>query len=486
MIKVVVYNVKDSWHYIRFTTKEYKSGPIQEICRHIKKGDLVFLLQVSDFIREFDNEYPHKELPTIVDIESFVKQFWQKSKPLENQKRWNFFKFLKENEYLSNGFKIQDSIEAYLSFIVDFIEDAINKNSSEEMSRFENIEIPINALIYQQQRKGINIDETIYPDLIQKTEEELYEIKNQLQLGFDIYTPDDISTQIKILKEDGMEIKGSLLTLFKSRQNSSEVCKLVYQMIRAENDLRALLYLTSKKGGKTRTFPNYHGFGSISSRITLREPALQNLRKKTRIVLKADENFEFIYVDYSQFEAGILASLSQDDKLMKLYDTDIYEDVNLKVWNGEKDRDEAKILFYKYMYGMELRLTSESKYFNSFTKLTNFKKQVEEEIESTRKVGSSNGNYRVLEIEDKTIALSHRIQSEASLIFKEALLKVSKEIFEADFILPMHDAALYQVNIVRYNKNDVEEKIIKVFKDVFALKCPGINHSVKIKDFYVD
>ena len=486
MMKVVLYKAKDSWHYIQSNTKEYKSGTIQEIYRYVKKGDLVFLLQVSDFIREFDNEYPHKELPTIVDIESFVKQFWQKSKPLENQKRWNFFKLLKENEYLSKEFKIQDSIEAYLSFIVDFIQDAIIKKSSEEVSRFENIEIPINALIYQRQRKGIKIDEAIYPDLIQKTEEELYEIKNQLQLGFNIYTPDDISTQIKILEDEGIEIKGSVLTLFKSRRNSSEVCKLLYQMIRAENDLRALLYLTSKKGGKTRTFPNYHGFGSISSRITLREPALQNLRKKTRKVLKSDENFEFIYVDYSQFEAGILASLSQDDKLMKLYDTDIYEDVNQKVWNGEKDRDEAKILFYKYMYGMELRLISESKYFNSFTKLTKFKRQVEEEIESTGKTGSSNGNYRVLEIDNKTIALSHRIQSEASLIFKKALLKVSKEVAEADFILPMHDAALYQINILRYNKNDVEEKIKKVFKDVFALNCPGINHSVVIKDFYVD
>ncbi len=280
MMKVVVYKAKDSWHYIQFTTKEYKSGTIQEICRHINKDDLVFLLQVSDFIREFDNEYSQKELPSIVDIESFVKQFWQKSKPLETQKSWNLFKFLKENKYLSKEFKIQESIEAYLVFIVDFIEDAINKRNSEEVSRFEDIEIPINALIYKRQRKGIKIDDIIYPDLIKKTEEELYEIKNKLQLRFSIYTPDDISTQIKILEDEEIEIKGSPLKLFKSRQSSSEICRLIYQMIRAENDLRALLYLTSHKGGKTRTFPNYHGFGSISSRITLREPALQNLRKK--------------------------------------------------------------------------------------------------------------------------------------------------------------------------------------------------------------
>ena len=322
--------------------------------------------------------------------------------------------------------------------------------------------------------------------MIQNTEEEFYNIKNQLQLEHKVYAPDDTSIQIKILENEGLEIKGSLLTLFKSRQSTSEVCKLIYQMMRAENDLRALIYLTSNKGGKSRSFPNYHGFGSISSRITLREPALQNLRKKTRKVLKPDDNFEFIYVDYSQFEAGILASLSKDEKLRKLYDSDIYNDINDKVWGGERNRDEAKILFYKYIYGMEFKSTSENMYFKAFTNLTKFKKQVEEEIVLNSKVGSSIGNYRVLATEDKTIALSHRIQSEASLIFKEALLKVNKEISEADFILPMHDAALYQVNTILHDKRNIEEKIMKIFQEVFASKCPGINHLVKIKDFYVD
>jgi len=486
MKNVILYKANDSWHFIQLNTKEYKSGAIQEICRYISKGDQVFLLQVSDFVREFDYEYPLKELPTIIDIESFVKQFWQKSKPLETQKKWNFFKFLKENEYLSKEFKIQESIAEYLIHIVDFIEDTINNRSPEELIRFENIEIPINTLIYQRQRRGIHIDQTIYPDLIQKTEEELYGIKNQLQIKHNVYTPDEISTQIKVLEAEGIEIKGSLLALFKGNRSYSDLCKLFYQMLRAKNDLSALLYLTSKKGGESRTFPNFHGFGAISSRITLREPALQNLRKSARIVIKPDSDYEFVYVDYSQFEAGILASLSKDDKLCKLYDSDIYDDINRNVWGGGKNRDEAKILFYKYMYGVVLRSDKESKYFKSFTMLTKFKKEVEDGVKSTSRVGSSNGNYRILKIEDKTIALSHRIQAEASLIFKESLLKVNKEISEADFILPMHDAALYQVNTKLHDKKSIEEKIKTIFQDVFASKCPGINHSVKIKNFYED
>jgi DNA polymerase I-like protein with 3'-5' exonuclease and polymerase domains len=484
MKKMILYKANDYWHLIDSSKREYKSGTIHMVCSKMADGDQVYSMQVSDFIREFDKEYPCKDLPILIDIESFVKQFWQKSKPLKTQKKWNFFKFLKENEYLPKEFKIQDSITEYLIHIVQFIEDSINNVNPDELIRFENIEIPINTLIYQRQRKGIPVDETIYPALIQKTEEELYGIKNQLQLIHSIYSPDEISSQIKLLNAEGIEIKGSLLELFKSNQINSEKCKLFYQMLRAKNDLSALLYLTSAKGGESRTFPHYNGFGSISSRITLREPALQNLRKSTRRVLKPDSNYEFVYVDYSQFEAGILASLSEDDKLRKLYDSDIYDDINRNVWGGGKNRDEAKILFYKYMYGIMLRSDVESNYFKSFPMLTEFKKQVEDGVKSTRKVGSSNGNYRVLEIEDETIALSHRIQAEASLIFKEAILKVSTAISEAEFILPMHDAALYQVNTKLHDKKTIEEKIKTVFLDVFASKCPGINHSVKVKDFY--
>lgn len=486
MKRKLIFKANDSWHLFEFSSRNYKTGTIKEIFGRIKKEDHVYSMQVSDFIREFDKEYIRKNLPILIDVESFVKQFWQKSSPLSTQKKWNFFKFLKENKYLPKEFKIQDSIFDYLGQIAAFIEDTTINSSPEELRRFEEIEIPINKLIYQRQRRGIQIDESIYLELIKTTEENLYGFKNELQLNHNIYSPDKISTQVDILASEGIEIKGSILTIFKSNRSHSEICMLFYNMLRAKNDLSALLYLTAKKGGESRTYPNYYGFGSISSRITLREPALQNLTKSARRVLKPDKESEFIYVDYSQFEAGILASLSNDSKLQKLYDSDIYDDINKNVWGGEKNRGEGKILFYKYMYGIQFRKSKESSYFNSFIKLTKYREEIEGLIKSKGKVGSSFGNVRILDSEDKTIALSHRIQSEASLIFKCALLRISKEIPEVDFVLPMHDAALYQLNTKIHDKRYIEEKIKMIFKNVFASKCSGINHSVKIKDFYLD
>ncbi|SMG45158.1 DNA polymerase [Arenibacter troitsensis] len=482
----VIFKANENWHLLDINSSELNKGTIIEIQKRIQHDDYIYSLQISDFIREFDNEFPKKDLPILIDIESFTKQFLQKSKPLETQKKWNFFKFLKEQNYLSDEFKIQDSINEYLLKIGDFIQKTIEVSDPDELDRLRSIEIPINELIYNRQRKGLAIDESLYPGLIKSTEEELYEIKNELQLNHKIYTPEKRSTQLEYLKKEGIEIKGSVLATFKNNKNKIELCDLFYKMLRTKNELSALLYLTMTRGGHSRTYPSYHGFGSISSRITLRQPGLQNLRKQTRKVIKPDIGKEFIYIDFSQFEAGILASLSEDKKLQDLYSEDIYDDINKKVWDDSRTRDDAKILFYMYMYGVEFNSIPENDYFKSFTKLSTFKDKIENEIESSGKIGSSNGNNRVLELEDKSIALSHRIQAEASLIFKEALLKVEKEIPEIDFVLPMHDAALYQINIQHEDKDNVKDKLKSAFIDVFAKRCPGINHSVSIKNFYDD
>jgi|SRR5690554_263860 len=485
MKKVILFKNEGVWKAcdIQEETNMYE---VHNLTTEIKSNFWVFTLQVSDFINEYGKDNVRKVLPEIIDIKCFIKQFWQKSNPLENQINWNFFKFLKENDYLNKEFRIQDSLEEYLKSIRQLIEDTFLENK-DEFERFKQIELPINRLIYAREKKGIRVNESIYPELIESTEKELYQKKTKLQLDYRVFSPENKRSQINILKENGIsDIKGSLLSMFKSYSSSNELFKQIMDVIRLRNDLNALLYLTSAKGGKERVFPNYQGFGSITSRITLREPALQNIRKKIRNVLVPENGKVFFYVDFSQFEAGILASLSEDKKLRTLYDSDIYDDLNKNVWGGLKTRDDAKILFYKFMYGLELKEVKEREYFDRFKKLLDFKSKTEQDVLDKGKVSSSFGNSRILNKVDKTIALSHKIQSEASLIFKKGLLKVKNQFPEVDFVLPMHDAALYEIDERHPEIEIMKEKVRLCFQDTFAEFCPGINHSVKIKDFYND
>ncbi|MBF0578130.1 DNA polymerase, partial [Dysgonomonas sp. GY617] len=217
---------------------------------------------------------------------------------------------------------------------------------------------------------------------------------------------------------------------------------------------------------------------------------LKNLKKITRIAFsndwmqkdpfvtyrfkfdETDPEFLTLYIDYTQFEAGILASLSEEDSLIRLYDSDIYLDFAKCILKND-NRQEAKIYFYRYMYGDTTLNPTILKYFNKYTKLKKFHELIETELIENKKIGTCDGNFRlILEEDNYHWALSHKIQATASLIFKQALIKVEKEVPEADFLIPMHDGAVYQVDLARYNLSKI--KIEKIFTDSFKKICPNI------------
>lgn len=67
-------------------------------------------------------------------------------------------------------------------------------------------------------------------------------------------------------------------------------------------------------------------FGSRTSRIQLRSPSLQNIPKQYRTIIAAHDGGQLSYVDFDQFEVGIMAALSGDEELKRLYAAgDMYE-----------------------------------------------------------------------------------------------------------------------------------------------------------------
>src|SRR3546814_11343910 len=63
-----------------------------------------------------------------------------------------------------------------------------------------------------------------------------------------------------------------------------------------------------------------------SSDLLLRNPPLQSMSKKYRSIVSTREGAELSYVDFDQFEVGIMAALSGDQPLAALYAAgDMYE-----------------------------------------------------------------------------------------------------------------------------------------------------------------
>lgn len=485
MKEIIVLYIFNKWHCYNITDDSESVQSMQQIVSSYKKRDRIFSSQVTDLIKEYNIVSDSKVLPNIIDIESYSKQFIQKSKSLESQDKWNLFKLLKEKALLPVGFRItKDNLFEYIRIIAKYLKDITEATSAYEEERFNEIEIPINRIIYDRQRKGVAIDVEGAKEMIQILEESVYNLKNNLQLEYRVFVPENPCIQKEWLEKNGINIAGSIERTFKNYSESNPVCTLFYELIRNQKDLDIFIDILAQRGGNSRAFPCFYGFGTITSRITLREPALQNIRKGNRHIIKPDLDYKFIYIDYSQFEAGILASLSGDKKLIKLYNEDIYKNMALIIYNDENKRDEAKKLFYRFMYGDTTLNTNVKRYFAKFSKLIAYKEEIEKEASENIFVGTNLGNYRNIK-DDISLAISHKIQATASLIFKKALIRVKEEVPKAEFILPMHDAALYQVKIRGVNIEAIKNKLKNIFIEVFSDHCPEISPSVNDREFYL-
>lgn len=444
-------------------------------------SNIYITFQTSDLIREFKSKRI-KTLPKIIDLESFDKQMSQEGKEFRGNGVWKALSFLRYHKAIDSEFKLTiENIKSFLGKIA-FLYDKLLKKDEEEKRRFENIEIKISKLIYERQSLGVRINIEAAKQRCAEIESKIYSIKNDLQLKYYIFTPDNIESQKNYLEKNNYRIIKSYRYTFEIHKKDDEVCGLFYELIRNEQDLDSLLFIVSHWGGQERTYPSFLGFGTITSRIILRQPSLQNLRKTNRDIIIPDRGMKFLYVDYSQFEAGILASLSKDAKLIELYNSDIYEDLAEKVLKNRALRKDAKIIFYRYMYGDDSLKKEAKNYFQSFKELMKFKNEVEKEIEVKKKIGSKFGNYRYTSNEGNIWALSHVVQSTASYIYKTALLKVQKKVKPAEFLIPMHDGTVYQINELEYDGTKAE--IERIYIDAFKEICPSIEPKLNCNELF--
>jgi DNA polymerase I-like protein with 3'-5' exonuclease and polymerase domains len=238
-------------------------------------------------------------------------------------------------------------------------------------------------------------------------------------------------------------------------------------------------------------------------------PNIQYLTKKYRSIVTAHKDKELRYIDYVQFEAGILANDSGDQVLINEYnEANVYQEignrinVNKYIADHETQRRFCKSLFYKYSYGMDIKnhlgvlkdfqLESHKNElspliitaFAAYKTLNEFREKIKQEALTENKIGTHQGNFRYrLENENNVSwAMSQRIQGTASLILKKAIIRLRKADKEIEFLIPMHDAALFQVPAKSASE---KEKVIQcIFEEVFKEECPSITPAAKFKQFH--
>lgn len=486
MKEYIICLTKNKWHSLEISNDDYTDD------YEILYIDKYYSFQVSDLIREIKFK-KFKTVPEIVNLESFDKQFSQKGKDLLDHKKWHILKALRNEEIIDSHYRVTD-IKVFLHKIKEFIAK-LKEDSEVELKRFNEVELKINEIIHKTSFEGIKINKDILEKKCIDLHSVIYEIKNEFQFSHNIFQPENFESQAHYLTSKNYRILGSIEKTVSLLRKSDIICEQFNRLNRLIRDLKTLMLLKSRLGGVDFVNPYFVGFGSITSRIIIKEPSLQNLRKENRDIFVPNIGKELFYIDYSQFEASILAHCSKDTKLLKLINTDdIYNNIVDKIYNkvvNDDSRKEAKILFYRYLYGDTFENKKEKNlkkkvdiYFNQFQELIKFKENLKKEAITKGFVSTENSNLRKLDMNNENIwILSHFIQSNASYIFKKAIIETFKSVKNARLLIPLHDGALYEIDIEDSEK--IKAQIINIFVEKFQNECNSLtNPQAKEQKFY--
>lgn len=349
-----------------------------------------------------------------------------------------------------------------------------------EFDRFFSVEVPAYRLLQLSMSSGVLIDTSGLLDKRAQAEHDYFLLLKDYSAKHDmpLETPTRRAIEAKLLKEgfvlDEVSVEYLLEFVPHERDFGSDTMALL-----ALDTARRVLGSLTLSTDNVR--PVVDVFGSRTSRVQLRSPSLQNIPKQYRSIITARDDAQLGYVDFDQFEVGIMAALSGDDELKRLYSAgDMYELFATTRLGLVGNRKAAKQLFLSYAYGMSRKALVDAavalgvdrqkarEAFRLFPRYELWKKEVCSEFQRAGRVATVMGNhYRrtgggQLTGKEQRSAVSQVVQGTASLIFKRALLAVA-EADDIKVVLPMHDALLFE-----YKLAETPQRVVGIFQDVMT------------------
>lgn len=384
-----------------------------------------------------------------------------------------------ESTYEEFGFALLD----YWKVLVDLAKE---KN---EFDRFLEIEQPVSRYLIKSAAKGISISvERLREHKITLNHDYYTALKNfSATYNLPLEVPSDLDV-IEYLEPKGFDFSGVdvdyILRFVPMEDNfASDLMRL--RKLAHSKDVLGSLPLS-----QNQIYPIVDVFGSITSRIYFKFPVIQNIAKKHRDIIVPSPGKQLCYVDYDQYEVGIMAALSGDPLLMEYYSSgDIYSTVASFLFSDISKRKYGKRLFLAYAYGMNRKSLMSAaegydaqraiakQFFDGFKVFEQWKVGVWQTFLNEKRIGTSLGNYLLRDGEgpltgaEQRSAVSQVVQGTASLIFKKALLALS-QLPHVELKVPMHDAALLQVPL-SYDVSTLPRIFETVMSDHFDGKITG-------------
>ncbi|SFJ53697.1 DNA polymerase [Bradyrhizobium sp. cf659] len=433
--------------------------------------------------------------------------FWRRIRTaFDNESDWLAIRAMHESREIPespNEFELFSAFASATASLWSLLKTELEE--ANESDRFFQVEIPVARIFHARQFKGVSIDASAVDASLKSASNEKYEayrdVADQLGISPTGLNYWNVSRHLPLAESSVLQevVKGyALRDQLRISADVSKFAKAFTNLMDASRDVDILTRLTNAHG---RTFPTFHSFGTISSRILVSDPYLQELRRRHRKVFSADQGRHLVYFDYSQFEPGIMASLANDDELIQMYnDGDIYAAFSTALYGNADHRDQCKKIFLAFSYGMnehgiakllagddssaadrsaiEIKVTT---FFSRFKRLNDFKSALELLLLKDGRISTPMGNRRKrsssgseLTSRERRWATSQRVQGTASLIFKTALINLASTFGPDAILLPMHDAVLMQFKTDEDTNSNVGQ-VKEIMAAAFAKWCPAVN-----------
>ncbi|HSL88664.1 MAG TPA: DNA polymerase I [Ignavibacteriaceae bacterium] len=388
-----------------------------------------------------------------------------------------------------------------------------------------NIEFPLAPVLQDMEFEGVKIDRKNLKSFSNDLHILLYnytsEIYKSVGMEFNINSTKQLQEILftKLNLATGRKTKTGFSTDARSLENlrgEHEVIDIILNY-RQVSKLKstyadALPNLINSKTGRVHT--EFNQTVASTGRLSSINPNLQNIPIRTdmgkeirKAFVPRDKNYVIFSADYSQIELRIMASICEDEALMKAFKNgeDIHTSTAALVFMVDKKdvtpdmRRKAKEVNFGILYGigpfgLKTRLgviQSHAKeiidtYFNTFKRVKNFmedsvafakeKGYAETLMKRRRYLRNINSNNRVVRQFEERVAINMPIQGTAADMIKLAMIKIHKELnkrkTKTKMVLQVHDELLFDAH-----KDEIDELrplIKELMEKALPLKVPVV------------
>ncbi len=410
------------------------------------------------------------------------------------------------------------SEDADITFqLYEVLKEEIDKNNLHKLA-YE-VEFPLAEVLEEMERSGVNIDRKMLGVLSKELETSMNEYSEKIfRLAGETFNINSPKQMQKILF-DKLQLQSSRKTKtgFSTDAQTLESLRGEHEIIESILDFRQVAKLKSTyadalpnlihlKTGRVHT--SFNQTIASTGRLSSVDPNLQNIPIRTELgreIRKAfvprDKNHCIISCDYSQIELRIMASMSNDERLIEAFKhgEDIHRRTAALVFQIPQEevtpdmRRKAKevnfgILYGIGVFGLKTRLKISQQHAKEiidtyFSTFKNVKAFMDASIQSAREKGFAetllgrrrflkninSKNFSLRNFEER-VAINMPIQGTAADMIKLAMINIHNELakrkYDTKMILQVHDELVFDAL-----KSETDE-VVPLVKDLMENTLP--------------